>query len=123
MHIYRYMNDAIVVVFGKASSSDVERELSGLPEQEKQRETELTLLSELLTSHSQIQSEQQELQESLVNKDKELSDLRSKLNRTESSLSSGVHLCFVGFLAPIILPVSPTSIHAYIFSSQGLLNS
>ena len=65
---------------GEASSSDIERE-------EKQRETELTLLTELMTSYSQIRNEQQELQESLVSKDKELSVLRSTLDTTENMLA------------------------------------
>ena len=60
--------------------------MSGLPAQEKQRQTELTLLSELLAGYSETHSEQQELREQLETKDKEISLLRSKLDTTESML-------------------------------------
>ena len=65
----------------------VQGELGGLPEQEKKRQTEITLLQELLTAYPKVVKEKEELQESLVNKDQELSLLRGKLDTTENMLA------------------------------------
>ena len=67
-NIYIYMCNTVVIVLAK-------------------RKTEITLLHALLTSYPKVVKEKEELQESLVNKDQELSLLRSKLDTTENMLA------------------------------------